>query len=233
MSDYKDINVMIKEGNVVVNVNELADCLQIESQSGRDMLRHGISPDTIVKIPISKSQHAYYLTVQGVEEFVKKYKPEQYDEIMAWLSDIKNKTEDKATFQNADAYVIDLLEDTLVAIRKIEYRQQHMENLFLDVMSKVLITSIELEAMVSSGFSILMKAEAEGYLARTNRKRAHDLQVLSKEFGCNTDHYQKLWNELATILWGDEEEHNTKEKEVERFKVTIDEILRAKEVEKP
>lgn len=206
MDNCETIIGAIKMTGPIVNVSKLANWLNLELQSSKDLLQDVVSQENIVKIPTGKSKIDYYLTQQGVKEFLDKYKPDKTEEVLKLLSDIENKElkkADNAELQR-DPYSVDLLEDILATIKHVEARNQYFQDIFLEAMSKTMCINIEIQTMLTRGFSILMKAEAEGYLARTNRKRAHDLNIFSKEFSNSFEYYTHMFEELQKFLLTEE-----------------------------
>ena len=98
---------------IVFKALDLINVFVVQCKSGRDAVRHGITPEYIVKIPIKGHRNSYWLTKDGAIEFVKKYSPKDEDNFRDTIEQVISNMPEEEKVKVQDAYFADLLEDIL------------------------------------------------------------------------------------------------------------------------
>ena len=170
----------------VVGVTELMKALGLEGKSSRDLLRHGIPQEQIVTVPIAKNKTKYLLKREGIEAFIKKYKPEDLESFMQNFDKIVAEVKEtsvrkKKLEEGTDPYSVDLLEDILHKINGMYDEEKRFHNATMTMYSRQMVFMLEMEALYSKTAALLLRAESLGPIARINKELTKDLVALSKE----------------------------------------------------
>lgn len=188
---FNDKAVTIKKwkDDYTVKLSELMDALGMGDKNGRDLLRHGIPEDSIVKVPLGKRLNAYYLKREGIEAFVKKYSPDNLEAVLrlfdstikiAAIAEAENDNE-PVKVNATDPFAVDLLEDILSRLTAMEQDQLKFQTAVMSLFTRQMIMSLEFESLMGKTLAMIARAEAIGPVARLNKDMAKGLNEMAKD----------------------------------------------------
>lgn len=188
---FNNVQVTVKKwyDKYTIRLSELMDALGMGNKNGRDLLRHGIPEDSIVKVPLGKRLNAYYLTREGIEAFVRKYSPDNLEAVLrlfdstieiAAIAEAENDNE-PVKVDATDPFAVDLLEDILSRITAIEQEQTKFSTAVMSLFTRQMILSLEFESLAGKMLAMLARAEAVGPIARLNKDLSKGLNEMAKD----------------------------------------------------
>lgn len=187
---FNDKAVTIKKwkDDYTVKLSELMDALDMGDKNGRDLLRHGIPEDSIVKVPLGKRLNAYYLKREGIEAFVRKYSPDNLEAVLrlfdstikiAAIAEAENDNE-PVKVNATDPFAVDLLEDILSRLTAMEEEENKFRTAVMSLFTRQMIMTLEFESLAGKVLAMLARAEAVGPIARINKDLARGLNEAAR-----------------------------------------------------
>lgn len=220
----KQIQIRRYFSQTVVKALDLINAFVVQCKSGRDAVRHGITPEYIVKIPINNSRNSYWLTKEGALEFVKKYSPKDEDSFRNTIEQVISNMPEEDKIKVQDPYFTDLLEDILRETDQNRAELNDMKNIIFSMYSRQMTTMLDAESLIMKCLAMLLRAESMGPVARLNKGFTKDIVSLAKDaindaVACEAtlDDYEHFKKE-AGITDDDELPFRTQKKDSEQEK---------------
>lgn len=181
--EYNGKKIEFKQyfSQIVFKVLDLINVFVVQCKSGRDAVRHGITPEHIVKIPIKGYRNSYWLTKDGAIEFVKKYSPKDEDNFRNTIEQVISNMPEEEKVKVQDAYFADLLEDILRNMDQNRAELNDLKETIFSMYSRQMTIMLDAESLITKCLAMLLKAESMGPIARLNKTFTKDILNLAKD----------------------------------------------------
>lgn len=177
----KEIEVKRYFSQTVVKALDLINAFVVQCKSGRDAVRHGITPEYIVKIPINNNRNSYWLTKDGAVEFVRKYSPKDENSFKNTIEQVISDMPEEEKNKVQDAYFADLLEDILRKTDQNRAELNELKNMIFSMCSRQMTIMLDAESLTMKCLAMLLRAESMGPVARLNKGFTKDIVSLAKD----------------------------------------------------